>query len=127
MSRSADCLRLKLEGLPSVRSCGLSTKHRRPLPIFLRNGVKMSTNMKIKKRANASPSFKKPQKYCVAHLAVENQKRDKEKSCFLSGHPCLKGGTLKIFFDHSYLHMLNVPLKLFFDRGTRFFRGKSAT
>ena len=92
MSRSADCLRLKLEGFPSVRSCGLSKKHRRPLQIFLRNGVKMSTNMKIKKRANASPSFKKPQKYCVAHLAVENQKRDKEKSCFLSGHLASRGG-----------------------------------
>ena len=124
MSRSADCLRLKLEGFPSVRSCGLSTKHRRPLPIFLRNGVKMSTNMKIKKRAlTLHLLLKKPQKYCVAHLAVENQKRDKEKSCFLSGHPCLKGGTLKIFFDHSYLHMLNVLLSSshFFPTGARDF------
>ena len=51
-----------LEGFPSVRSCGLSTKHRRPLPIFLRNGVKMSTNMKIKKRA------------LTLHLLLKNHK-----------------------------------------------------
>ena len=62
MSRSADCLRLKLEGFPSVRSCGLSKKHRRPLQIFLRNGVKMSTNMKIKKRA------------LTLHLLLKNHK-----------------------------------------------------
>ena len=87
--------------------------------------------MKIKKRANASPSFKKPQKYCVAPLvAVENQKGIR-KELFSYPDTLASRGTLKIFFDHSYLHMLNVLLlssqAIFFDRGTRFFRGKSAT